>query len=144
MPLGGLSVSLVKQDLHGTADQFLGRVAELLGTKGIYGDDGAGRIHHEVHGRVVLKDRLPLLLALTERLFRPLALGMSWIVPNMLRGRPLIPRQIALTVHDAQLAVWPDHAVLHRSERPPERLRRGLAPGPADPPGGSAPAFRQV
>ena len=46
----------VKQVLNGTADQFVGAIAELLGTKGVHGHDDAGRVHHEIHGRVVLKE----------------------------------------------------------------------------------------
>ena len=73
--LGSLTVSLVKYAVHRTTNQFVRRVSELLRAEGIHGQDDAGRVHHEVHDRVVLKNCLPLLLALTERLFRPLALG---------------------------------------------------------------------
>ena len=47
IPPGARSVSLMEQDVHGTANQFVHCVSELLGAEGIHGQDRAGRIHHE-------------------------------------------------------------------------------------------------
>src|SRR3712207_6860062 len=49
-------VRLIKNAQHGAADQFADGVSELLRAEGVHGQDGAGNIDHEVHGRVVLKD----------------------------------------------------------------------------------------
>src|ERR1700682_533302 len=75
IPLGGVPIGLMKNIHDGTTDQFVDGVAELLGAKRVHGHDGAGCIEHEVHGRVVLEDGSPSLLALAQRFVGPLALG---------------------------------------------------------------------
>ncbi len=62
--LDGLPIGFMKNIQHGLTDQFVDGVAEFLGAKWIYGYDGTGCIEHEVHGRVILKDGSPSLLAL--------------------------------------------------------------------------------
>ena len=62
-----------KEDLqHGLPKQFADRIAELRGTKTVDRQDGAGRIDHEVHDRVVLEDLLPLRLTVAQRFCRTL------------------------------------------------------------------------
>src|SRR6266446_2996167 len=72
---GRLLIGLVKHSPYCMTDQFIDGVAELLRAKGVHGQDGAGRIHHEVHGRVVLENRPPLLLALPQRVLGAFAPG---------------------------------------------------------------------
>jgi hypothetical protein len=59
IPSDGVPIGFMENILDGTTDQFVDRVAELLGAKGVHGYDGAGCIEHEVHGRVVLEDGSP-------------------------------------------------------------------------------------
>ena len=73
--LDGRTIGFMKDVHHGVADQFGNCVSELLGAERIDRNDGAGRVDHEIHGRVVLEDRPPLLLAVPQRLFSAFALG---------------------------------------------------------------------
>ena len=62
--LYGLPLGFRKHLQHCLANQLVNRVSKLIGSVGIDGEHRPPRIHHEVHGRVVLKDISPLLLAL--------------------------------------------------------------------------------
>ena len=73
--LNGLSIGSAEDLQHRLADQLVDAVAELLGAERIDGHDRAGGIHHEVHGRVVLEHRPPLLFALPQALVAPLEIG---------------------------------------------------------------------
>src|SRR5215471_8674560 len=42
------------------------RASQLLGAKRIHGQDGPSFVHHEIHGWVVLENRLPSLLAIPQ------------------------------------------------------------------------------
>jgi hypothetical protein len=57
---------------HRVPTQFADGVAELRGAKGVHRQHRAFRVDHEVHDGIMLKDLLPLLLALAEGLSRPL------------------------------------------------------------------------
>src|SRR5437870_8200448 len=85
IPPDSLSIGFVKYRQYCSTDQFIDGVAELLRAKWVHGHDGTGRIHHEVHGRVVLEDRPPLFLALPQRLLGVFARGDVLTAPTNAR-----------------------------------------------------------
>ena len=74
VPTGSLSVGLQEHVQHGTTDQLLDRVAELLGAERVDREHRTGGIEHEVHDRVLFEDGPPALLARPQRFLRSLAL----------------------------------------------------------------------